>query len=392
MKGFRIGTIFGIAIHIDWSWLFIALLVTLSLSTLFGNLHPDWGLALRWGVALIAALLFFASVLAHEMAHSLMGRAQGMPVRRITLFLFGGVSNIERHPPSPRAEFLLAIVGPITSIVLGLVFTALGSFISAPSIETAIGNPSQAAAQLNPVSTLLLWLGPVNVFVGVFNLIPGFPLDGGRIVRSILWAITENLRQATRWASSLGQAIAWLMIGIGIAMIFGVRVPIFGSGFVNGLWLAFIGTFLNGAAVQSYKQVVVQDILEDVPVTQLMRRNPPTVTPDCSVNSLVQDHIMGTDDHAFPVMDNDSLVGLVTLEDARKVSRVDWDTRTVREIMTPVEDLVSISSYADAAEALNKLRQRDVRQLPVVQDGRLAGLLRRRDIVKWLQLQSEGVS
>ncbi len=391
MKGFRIGKVFGIAIHIDWSWVFIALLVTVNLSMVFGNLHPSWGLVLRWGVALIAALLFFASVLAHEMAHSLMAKAQGMSVRRITLLLFGGVSNIERHPPSPRAEFLLSIVGPITSIVLGLIFTALGSLSAAPSIGTAIGNPSQVAAQLDPLATLLLWLGPANIFVGVFNLIPGFPLDGGRIVRSILWAVTENLRQATRWAAWLGQAIAWMMIGVGIAMIFGMRVPIFGTGFVNGLWLAFIGTFLNSAAVQSHRQVVVQDILEDVPVTRLMRPNPPTVTPGCSVNSLVQDHIMGTDDHAFPVMDNDSLVGVVTLEDVRQVSRSDWDTRTVREIMTPVDDLVLINSKADAAQALDKLRQRDVRQLPVLRDGNLTGLLRRRDIIRWLQLESEGV-
>ena len=391
MRGLRIGKVFGIAIHIDWSWIFIALLVTLNLSTVFGNLHPNWDLVLRWGVALIAALLFFISVLAHEMAHSLMAKAQGMSVRRITLFLFGGVSNIERHPPSPSAEFLLSIVGPVTSIGLGLVFTLLGSLSAAASIPTAILNPSQTAAQLDPPATLPLWLGPLNIFVGVFTLIPGFPLDGGRIVRYIFWAITDSLRQATRWASWLGQAIAWMMIGIGIAMIFGMRVPIFGTGFVNGLWLAFIGTFLNSAAVQSYRQVVVQDILEDVPVTRLMRRNPPTVKPGCSVNSLIQDYIMETDEHAFPVMDNDSLVGVVTLEDARQISRSDWDTRTVREIMTPVDDLVLITWEADAAEALSKLRQRDVRQLPVLRDGNLTGLLRRRDIIKWLQLESQEV-
>lgn len=387
-SGFRIGRIFGIDINIDWSWLFIFLLVTWNLSAVFGQLHSDWGLGLRWGVALIAALLFFASVLAHELAHSLMARAQGVPVRSITLFLFGGVSNIQRHPPSPSAEFLIAIVGPMTSIVLGVLFILISGARSG-LLDAAMASPSEAVAQLDPLSTLLLWLGPINIILGIFNLIPGFPLDGGRVLRSILWAITENLRRATRWASWVGQGIAWLMITSGIAMIFGVRIPFFGTGFVNGLWLAFIGWFLNTASAQSYQQVVVQDVLEGVPVGRLMRSNPPTVPPSSSVTSLVQDHIMGTDDHAFPVMDDGHLVGLVTLEDVRKVSRDDWDTTFVREIMTPADQLAATNPEEDADEALSRLRQRDVRQLPVLRDGKLAGLLRRRDIIQWLQLESE---
>lgn len=392
-KGFRVGKIFGITINIDWSWLFIVLLVTWNLSVAFGQLHQNWGPALRWSVAFAAALLFFASVLAHELAHSLMARAQGMSVRSITLFLFGGVSNIQRHPPSPRAEFLLTIVGPMTSIVLGIIFIFLAGLSTAlPLAGASITNPGDALAELSPLSTLLLWLGPINIVVGVFNLIPGFPLDGGRVVRSIFWAITDDLRRATRWASWLGQATAWLMITSGIAMIFGVRIPFFGTGFVNGLWLAFIGWFLNSASAQSYQQIVIHDILEGVPVARVMRSNPPTVSPDCSIDNLVQDHIMGTDDHAFPVLEGEHLVGLVTLEDVRGVSRSDWNTTKVRELMTPAEELVMVSAQEDAADALNKLRQRDVRQLPVMRNGDLTGILRRRDIIKWLQLESETVA
>lgn len=391
-KGFRVGKIFGININIDWSWLLIVLLITWNLATAFGETHSNWGLSLRWGTALAAALLFFASVLAHELAHSLMARAQGMSVRSITLFLFGGVSNIQRHPPSPRAEFLLTIVGPITSLVLGVIFIVLsGVGLSSAALGTVISDPKEAIAQLSPLTTLLLWLGPVNILVGVFNMIPGFPLDGGRIVRSIFWAITDNLRRATRWASWLGQAVAWGMITLGISMIFGLQFPIFGTGFVNGLWLTFIGWFLNSASAQSYQQVVVQDILEGVPVARLMRSDPPTVSPACSIIDLVHEHIMGTDDHAFPVMDDGRLVGLVTLDDMRQVSRDNWDTTTVREIMTPAAQLVATNPEEDAAEALNKLRQRDVRQLPVLREGSLAGWVRRRDIIRWLQLEAKGI-
>jgi Zn-dependent protease len=383
-SGFKIGKLFGINIKIDWSWLFIFFLVTWNLAVVFGQFHSDWGAGLRWGMALIASLLFFISVLAHELAHSLVAQAQGMSVRSITLFLFGGVSNLQRHPPSPQAEFLITIVGPITSIVLGGLFLFASGAATGPLGANGAA-PAEMVAQLSPAASLLLWLGSINILLGVFNLIPGFPLDGGRILRSILWAGTDNLRRATQWASWVGQAVAWLLIVAGVAMVFGVQVPFFGTGLIGGLWLAFIGWFLYNASVQSYRQVVVQDILEGVPIERMLRPNPPTVPSSSRVSTLVHDYIMGTDDHAFPV------VGLVTLEDVRSVSREAWDRTTVREIMTPAEQLTVVSTQEDAAETLNKLMQRDVRQLPVIHNGHLAGVLRRRDIVKWLQLQSEAV-
>jgi len=387
-SGFRIGRILGINIRIDWSWLFIFLLITWNLGTTFGGLHPDWGTTLRWGMAVGAALLFFASVLAHELAHSLVAKARGVPVRSITLHLFGGVSNIEREPDSPTGEFVMAILGPITSLVIGGVLVWIAG-IGIGSLRDAMADPTQALGQINPILTLLLWLGSVNVMVGMFNLIPGFPLDGGRVLRSILWAATDNLRRATRWASWVGQGVAWLMIVAGIAMTFGARIPILGTGLGNGLWLAFIGWFLNGASARSYQRVVVQDLLEGVSVARMMRSDPPTLSPGISVSSMVHDHVMGTDDHCFPVLDNGHIVGIVTLEDVRAVSRDAWDSTTIRQIMTPADQLVTVAPDEDAAEALDKLMHRDVRQLPVVRDGELAGVLRRRDIIKWLQLHSE---
>jgi Zn-dependent protease/CBS domain-containing protein len=387
-NGLRIGRIFGINIFIDWSWLLIFVLVSWNLASGFAQVHPTWGAGSTWTVAIVAALLFFASVLAHELAHAVAAKAQGMQVRNITLFLFGGVSNIQQEPPSPRAEFVMAIVGPLTSIVLGFVLLfAAGA--STRLLAGAAANPGVAfLSSLDPVTTILLWLGPINILLGIFNLIPGFPLDGGRVLRAALWAATDSFRKATIWASWVGRIVAWLLIFVGIAMIFGAAIPFLGTGFVSGLWLVFIGWFLSSAAIQSEQQVVLHDMLEGVPTSRLMRSNVPTVTPATSVGELVYHYVMGTDERAFPVLEGDRLVGLVTLEDIRKVPRETWDAATVAEIMTPADQIVSVAPQSDASDALDKLLQRDVRQLPVIYDGHLVGLLRRRDIVRWLQLGS----
>lgn len=386
----RIGKIFGINIKINWSWLFILVLVTWNLTNLFGDLHPGWTIQKRFFISLTAAILFFASVLAHELAHSLMARARGVPVQGITLFLFGGVSSIQRHPDSPLSEFLITIVGPATSIMLGIFFIAV-SGVGVQTLDLQVENPSDIISQLKPIPTLLLWLGPINLLLGVFNMIPGFPLDGGRVLRSILWSITEDLRKATRWASWVGQSIAWLMIMGGISMIFGARIPFFGSGLIDGLWLSFIGWFLNSAAVQSYQEIVVQDILEGVKVKDIMRADPPTVNGKVSVSELVDKHIMQKDDHAFPVLEESHLVGLVTLQDVRGVNKENWDDVLVKEIMTPRGELVTVTRDEDASDAFTKLSRKSVRQLPVCEGDEIVGLLRREEIVKWLKIHANSV-
>ena len=387
--GFRIGRIFGITIRIDWSWLFIFFLVTWNLAIIFGQFHTDWGPLLQWGLAVAGSILFFASVLAHELAHSLYARSKGVPIRSITLFLFGGVSNIQREPESPGQELVMAIVGPITSIVIGVIFLLIGGGL-AGSVFGAIGGPGFFVAALNPISTILLVLGSINIFLGIFNLIPGFPLDGGRVLRSILWGATGDVRRATRWATWVGEGIAWLFIIGGIAMAFGANLPLLGTGLIGGLWLAFIGWFLYTAAAQSYQQVVVHDILEGVPVSRMMRTNPPTVSPDISIDALVHENVMRTDEYAFPVMQDGQMVGIVTLQDIRSVPREQWDEETVSQIMTPVQELVTVTPDDEASDALEKLMTKDVRQLPVMKDGSMVGLVRRQDIMKWLQLHSDG--
>lgn len=389
-KGIRIVNLFGIDIEVDWSWLLILLLVIWNLSTTFTQVHPNWSTFFAVTMGILAALLFFLSVLLHELAHSLVAKSQGLPVNKITLFLFGGVANIREEPKSPGNEFTMAILGPVTSIVIG--FTLL--------LLAGVGLQVQDLSQLDPMEfleglsafrTLAVWLGSINIILGVFNLIPGFPLDGGRVLRSIIWAITDNLRTATRWASYVGQGIAWVMITGGIAMIFGIRIPFFGQGLVNGVWLILIGWFLNNAAIRSYQQLVVRDVLENVPVRQMTKRNPPTVSAGITVGTLIEDHIMQTDDHAFPVLEDGKLVGIVCLDDVRRVPAEERSSTTISNIMTPKSELITIGPDDPANDALKEISNRSIRQLVVLQDGELFGLVRRRDIVRYLQLQSDEI-
>jgi len=241
-RGFRLGKVLGIEIVIDVSWIYIFILVTLNLAVaVFPRIQPNWGTFLNWSAAVITSLLFFSSVLTHELAHSVVAKSRGLPVNKIVLFLFGGVSDIEREPPSPKTEFLTTIVGPLTSIFLGFIFILAGIMIS--------GNGIFSSMQF--FSTLFLWLGPVNILLGVFNLIPGFPLDGGRLFRSAFWAATGNFRTATRYARLSGLIVSWAFIIIGALMIFGINIPFFGTGTVGGLWVILIGWFLNAAARES---------------------------------------------------------------------------------------------------------------------------------------------
>ena len=386
-SGFRLGKILGINIHIDWSWLLIFALVSWSLATSFSAAHPDWSITLRWGLAVVAALLFFTSILLHELAHSLVARYRGIPVRRITLFIFGGVSNIQKEPDSPFSEFLITIVGPLTSFVLGGIFLVLGAGTFALG-NTISADLTLALSNFSPLSTILLWLGSVNVLIAMFNLIPGFPLDGGRIVRSILWAVTDDLTRATRWASYLGQAVAWVLMLVGISMMFGVNIPILGSGFVNGIWMLFIGWFLQNAAIQSYQKVVIQDILEDVPVKRLMNQDVPSVDADLTVQALIDNHILQSDHQAFVALEGEKMVGLVTFDDVRKVDSEARNNTLVRDVMTPSEKLLVVAPEEGVSDAFNRLQSGDIRQLPVVSGEGIVGLLRRKDIIRWLQLQS----
>ncbi len=381
MSGFRVGRLFGIDIHVDWSWFLIFVLVSWSLSATFGQFRPGWPMEMRWGMALLAAFIFFASVLAHELAHSLAAQARGVPVRSITLFLFGGVANIQREPATPAEELFITIVGPLTSLLLGAVFLLLGT----GGLRSGLTIP--VTGQASALRLVLAWLGSINIMVGLFNLIPAFPLDGGRIFRALTWALVKDIRKSTRIASRLGQAIAWFMIISGVAMIFGVNVPFFGSGTFNGMWMIFIGWFLNNAALSGYRQVLFQDILGEVPVRKVMQTQLPVVASDLPVNELVNRRNPELDGQTFLVTVGEEVVGLVGMNEAKKSSGNTW--KSVKDIMTPVRDLDYVTPDQDAAEAFDHLQKLDRRQIPVMLDNQIVGMLRRKDLVRWVQFQSE---
>ncbi|HXZ47778.1 MAG TPA: site-2 protease family protein [Usitatibacter sp.] len=389
-NGLRLGRIAGIDIVMDWSLLIIFFLIALSLGAgLFPAWHPDWSPGLAWTTALAAAALFFASVLAHELSHALVGRSYGISIRRITLFIFGGMAHMEGQPRTWRAELAMAIVGPITSLVLGFVFLWIAGAVAGP-VTLDMEEPRRYVASLGALPTLLLWLGPINILLGIFNLVPGFPLDGGRVLRAILWGATGDMVRATRWASRGGQFVAWTLIGLGFLMMLGLRVPFFGTGLVGGMWLAFIGWYLNNAALVSYRQLLVREALEDVPVERIMQTRFVRIAPELSVARLVDEHVMASGQRAFPVEQDGRFVGMVSLSDIQKRPRASWAETRVDQIMTPAASLATVSPRQDAAEAANEMASRDVNQLPVVDGTRLMGLLRREDVLKWLSLHSGG--
>jgi Zn-dependent protease/predicted transcriptional regulator len=386
-SGFSVGRIFGIDITIDWSWSLIFLLLVWYLGgAVFAQVGS--GLEQTWALALVAALLFFASVLAHEVAHAVVARAQGLPVRNITLFLFGGVATIQREPASPRGEVLLALVGPLTSLVLGALVLWWGR------VSTGLLGPGAATPGvllvLSPLSVLLLWLGQINLALGLFNLLPGFPLDGGRVLRALLWATTHNLRTATRWASWAGQACGWLLIGTGLLLIMRLGLPFVGAGLLSGVWLVVLGWFLRNAAIHSYRRVVVHDALTGVPVARLMHAPVPPIPADMTVSDLVHGRMMGTEEQTVPVSeDGEHLAGVVSVDAVRQVPRAAWESTPVRAIMTPLERVAMVTPQDDAGVALDHLASREVDQVPVVENGRLVGMLARRDIQRWLDLHGE---
>lgn len=387
MNYFRLGRVFGIDIHVNWSWLLIFCLVSWSLSLTFGQIHPEWSINMRWGMSMLAALFFFASVLAHELAHSLAALSRGVPVCNITLFMFGGVSNMQREPSSAAEELVITIVGPLTSLFLGAVCLVVGAGGMPVNAETLTA--PAILSQLQPLSTILAWLGSINILIGLFNLIPAFPLDGGRIIRSLIWAVSNDVRNSTRWATWLGQGIAWMMTLGGVAMLFGVNMPFFGSGLFNGIWLIFIGCFLNNAALVGYRQAVMEDRLATVPVRSVMQTRVPIIASETPLVDLLKGDLVRSDGHAMFVTEGREVIGMVAMKDVMKSLRGEWSSATVGDIMTPVSDLLYVTADEDVADAFEHLQRSDMRQIPVMFNNRIVGLLHRRDVNRLLQLHSQ---
>jgi Zn-dependent protease/CBS domain-containing protein len=385
--GAKLGTIFGIEISLDSSPLLVFGLVLLNLGLgVLPAWHPHWGAGLRWTVAVGAAVLFFGSILLHELSHAVVGGALGAKVSRITLFMFGGMAQLEREPVRASVEFWMAIVGPVTSLAIGLTSTLLGTFLGTHGLTTLPEDPLGVLRAAGPLATLLLWLGPLNVMLAVFNLLPGFPLDGGRVLRAALWWITGDLRRATRYATAVGLGLGWSMIAAGVLIAFGFHVLWFGRGFVQGLWLMLIGWFLSNAARSSYASLVTRQALEQVAVADLMWTHPEVIEPADSVKSLVRQRLLHSDQRVFPVVRDEQMVGAVTLNDVRRLPEAEWDTTTIERVMTPRSELDVLSPSTEASQALRSLSTEGRDEIPVVEGQRLRGMVRRQDLLRWLSL------
>ena len=363
---FRIGKIAGIDIDINVSWIIILVLLTVSLATgWFPQLYPGWSTATYWVVGFISALLLFVSVLLHELAHSFVARRRGLPVKNITLFIFGGVSNIEREPTSPGVEFQMAVVGPLTSLLIGIVCFLLQLPLRGSN---------------SPLEGILFYLAVTNVLLGIFNLIPGFPLDGGRVLHSIIWKITGNMRQSTRAAALVGQVIAYLFIFGGIWLFF--------TGYIlDGIWIGFIGWFLLSASQSANTQGNLQSALRGVTVGEVMNPTPPTVPANISLQKLIDEYFLLHGLRFALVMQADRLAGLITLSDIRHVPREQWGYTPVDQVMIPVERLHAVSPQQSLNDVLPLMAGRDVNQLPVVQNGIPVGILSRDAIVQYLEVR-----
>ena len=364
-KAFNLGTIFGIKFRLHYTWFIIFILVTVLL------VSPDYSQWVYWVMAIIASLLFFASVVAHELAHSLVGRANGVPVTSITLFIFGGVAQMTKEPARPGAELRMAIAGPLCSLALGGLFYLFWFLV-----------PNEVSL----VAAVAQWLSVVNVALAVFNMIPGFPLDGGRVLRSLLWHFSGNYEHSTRIATQMGRGVGLLFIVGGVLIVF---LRPFGLDWFNGIWFVFIGWFLGSAASASYRQVQWREALRKFTVSQAMVSDCPVVPPDVTVARLIQEYILTSESRSFLVADEDRLMGTLTLDNIKAVPRSDWDTTQVRGIMTPVDRLRVAHSGQDALSILEQMDESGISQMPVVDEGRVIGLIARDNLATFLRTRSE---
>lgn len=363
----RLGTIAGIEISIHISWVLMVVLLTWSLATgWFPALYPGWPLLSYWFVSLLATLLLFASVLLHELSHSLVARARGLPVKNITLFIFGGISSIEQEPRSPGVEFQMAFVGPLTSLLLGgLAYLLLLVFRDGTS----------------PLAAILGYLAVANVLLGIFNLVPAFPLDGGRVLRSIIWKISGKARTATRAATLTSQGISYLLILLGFSLIFRGNI-------LDGIWLGLIGWFLLSSAQSANSQAMLDAVLKGVTVREVMNENPNTAPANISLQKLVDELLLPHGWRSAFVMQDEFLTGLITLSDIRHIPRDEWVQTPVGFAMTPLKRLHTVTPQQSLKEVLPLIVEQNINQVPVMESGRLIGMLSREDILRFLEVRS----
>ncbi len=360
-----LGKIAGISIEINFSWLIILVLLTVSLAVnWFPQAAPRYSQVAYWVAGFIAALLLFVAVVLHELAHSLVARARGLSVKSITLFILGGVSNLEQEPRSPGLEFQVAVVGPLTSLILAVICWVIALAVrGAPIIGAVFG-----------------YLAITNALLAFFNLIPGYPLDGGRVLRAILWKISGSMRTATRGATRVSQVIAFLFILGGIWAFFT-------GNFLDGLWLGFIGWFIFSAAQAANANVMLDSLFGRVTVGEVMNPHPFTVPPNLSLLELVDGYLLPRALRTVTVAQGDQLLGLISLSDIRRVPREQWAQTPVWQVMVPRNRLVVVSPQQRLSEVQELMVRHNIHQVPVVQGDRLVGMISRDAMIRFLEVR-----
>ncbi|HLC43442.1 MAG TPA: site-2 protease family protein [Methylomirabilota bacterium] len=363
----KIGTIWGIPIGLHYSWFIVFALVTWSLAGgYFRAEYPGWEMPIYWVVGALTSLFFFGSVLVHELGHSWVALRNAIPIKSITLFIFGGIARIGREPTSPGVELRIGIAGPLTSLGLAGLFWAI--WLAFRDVEL--------------IAAAAIWLARINLLLGLFNLVPGFPLDGGRVFRALLWKWMGSFHQATRMASLAGQLVAFGFIGIGILGV--VRGNVLG-----GMWMVFIGWFLQNAASASLAEASLRELLRDVTVAQAMTQDCPRIASGLPLERLVQEEVLGKGRRCFVITDNGHLQGLVTLHEVKAVPRERWGAVRVDEVMVRPDRLATVAPGENLLTALQKMDDANVAQMPVVSGDRLFGMVSREQLLRYIRVRAE---
>jgi Zn-dependent protease/predicted transcriptional regulator len=366
MRGFRLGSIFGFEIRIDYSWFIIFFLILWTFTFgVFPMTVPGLETGVYIAMGLIGTLLFFASLLAHEISHSLVARTRDVPVEGITLFVFGGMAHTRMEAESPGDEFAIAGIGPVSSLGIAVLFGVIAWMGAMADWSPAIVAVGQ-------------YLAFINVALAVFNLLPGFPLDGGRLFRAAAWKYTGDLRKATRWSSNGGKVVGYGLMALGL-------LQVFAGALIGGLWLLFIGWFVRTAAEAGFRQHVLRESLEGVSAAEMMTRTPQTVPADMTLQDFVDDFILDGRHRAYPVVDGDRLVGLVTLDRVKAVRRDEWSRRTVRDAMRPRDELTVVSPREPMSRVLEQIGAADAGRVVIASDDRVEGIVTRSDLARWIE-------
>jgi Zn-dependent protease len=360
----QIVKLFGIPIGLDPSWFLVFALITFALAVgYFPVEFKQWGKLQYWSVAAVTTILFFASVVLHELGHSVVAQKYKLPVKSITLYIFGGSSEIASVAPGPLPELVIALIGPLTSIALAAFFYAIQLLFT--------GIPT--------IFAIAKYLALINGFLAIFNLIPGFPLDGGRVFRAIVWGITHNLRRATEIAALLGHAIAFIFILLGVWRFFQ-------GDWKNGLWISFTGWFLETAVVGQVQQQRIHHLLAGHTVDQVMSRDCVMASSDLTIQELVDQYFIEKGQRCMVVVQKGQPAGFITLHNIRHIPRDHWNTTTAREVMTPMDEVIITASNVELTNALERMGADGVNQMPVIDNGHIKGMLSREDITSYLHL------